>query len=775
MADGLPEDVLCHSCHGSEENNAPPQALGRENKESEEAFVIGAHQNHLKAGTLRKAVPCEECHVVPEDVNDDGHIDPLPAEVTFGQLARHDDTTPEWQRDKATCDDVYCHGATLRGGENKAPNWTITDGSEIACGSCHGNPPAAPHPKGERCYDCHKDTVNADGKIAVNKGKHINGVIDVIEMACNACHGSEKNNAPPVDTNGYTDTAEITIGAHQSHLRSSDWHLQLTCDACHVVPEEVTDPDHIETLPAEITWNALASSDNAAGVFDRASARCSGTYCHGATLMTGGLNIEPKWTVVNGTQAECGNCHGLPPGETHPQAGTLECHLCHGDVIGPQNAFIAPQRHINGTVDVDSEIACTNCHGNELNAAPPVDTLGLSDETLISVGAHQSHLISSNWHRTVLCEDCHKVPSDANDGHDDGVPAEMTFSTLASQDNANPSFNRPQETCTDTYCHGATLMTGGSNIAPKWTVVNGTQAECGNCHGLPPEETHPDSTDCQCCHGAVVNADLDFIAPQRHIDGTVDVANTHPDNYDDPQNHGMDAKLQVADCRECHGDSLTGGCSGVSCDTCHDSGWRQRCTFCHGGTDNQTGAPPEDLRNSNNSNVVYVGSHTAHVVGNNHMTYDCRHCHRKPTDVLSENHMFDNSPAKAEVHFSAGLSANGSYTSPRCDNLYCHGTGRINGDVSNFVGSINECDACHPYLNSSQSLWNQMSGEHGKHLHEGVKCYECHEEVTNSNGQIIGAQLHVNGEKDVRFLGVEYNGGTCNIRCHGEQHNNEEW
>ena len=34
----------------------------------------------------------------------------------------------------------------------------------------------------------------------------------------------------------------------------------------------------------------------------------------------------------------------------------------------------------------------------------------------------------------------------------------------------------------------------------------------------------------------------------------------------------------------------------MSCDDCHDEGWRTDCVFCHGGVDDTTGAPPEDIR-----------------------------------------------------------------------------------------------------------------------------------------------------------------------------------
>ena len=322
--------------------------------------------------------------------------------------------------------------------------------------------------------------------------------------------------------------------------------------------------------------------------------------------------------------------------------------------------------------------------------------------------------------------------------------------------------------------HGATLDAGGSLVTPKWTVVDGTQAAGGTCHDLPPGGDHPQSDDCACCHSDI-DADMSFTDPSKHINGVVSAAGNHPPGYDAPSRHGTDANLQVTDCRQCHGADLTGGCSPVTCDDCHPSGWRANCTYCHGGRDNTTSAPPEDIRNGINPATIPVGSHTAHVVGDNHMTYDCTQCHRKPSDVLSAGHAFDGSPGRAELSFSGGLSAGGAHIGPVCYNLYCHGNGRTTGDASTFAGTISSCDRCHPYLNSSGTQWGQMSGDHRKHLSEGVRCHDCHETVTSPSGQILNPELHVNGVKNVRFLGIDYFGGTCSVDCHGEEHESERW
>src|SRR5256885_1081945 len=130
----------------------------------------------------------------------------------------------------------------------------------------------------------------------------------------------------------------------------------------------------------------------------------------------------------------------------------------------------------------------------------------------------------------------------------------------------------------------------------------------------------------------------------------------HPPGWADSSTHGAAAKLVAEDCRGCHGTDLTGGTwnngtttvAAVSCDGCHTAGWRTNCVFCHGGTHDTTGAPPRDITGET-VNLVFL-KHQQHInAGTDHVAYDCVECHAKPTDALTPNHWFDNTPGWAEV------------------------------------------------------------------------------------------------------------------------------
>jgi predicted CxxxxCH...CXXCH cytochrome family protein len=119
-------------------------------------------------------VHCANCHRVPLTIDEATHIDgDNRAEVTFGMLATANGATPTW--DGKRCWGVYCHGATLKGGQWTNPEWLDKSGKAGRCGACHWTL----HPGGgEKCATCHPTTVAGDGSILPN-GTHLDGVLDV--------------------------------------------------------------------------------------------------------------------------------------------------------------------------------------------------------------------------------------------------------------------------------------------------------------------------------------------------------------------------------------------------------------------------------------------------------------------------------------------------------------------------------------------------------------------------------------------------------------------
>ena len=193
---GGPE--ACNTCHGDFNNPsliAPP--VDRNRKTDVTLASVGAHSSHLINLKIGPVVKCSDCHVVPTALNSPGHIDATSkAEVVL--TAKYSDyqvSTGLYDPSTIKCSNTYCHGnfsfskATSQWafayisdqivGENFQPTWNKVDGSQSACGTCHGLPPQG-HMEAELkgCGTCHTGVVDDHGKI-IDKTKHMNGKIDV--------------------------------------------------------------------------------------------------------------------------------------------------------------------------------------------------------------------------------------------------------------------------------------------------------------------------------------------------------------------------------------------------------------------------------------------------------------------------------------------------------------------------------------------------------------------------------------------------------------------
>ncbi|MBN2196071.1 MAG: CxxxxCH/CxxCH domain-containing protein [Polyangiaceae bacterium] len=415
-------------------------------------------------------------------------------------------------------------------------------------------------------------------------------------MRCSSCHGSAEDPAPPTAVNGSSNPAELGVGAHQAHLESS-LGRPVECAECHVVPSDLlTHPDPLNR-PAPVVFGSIATAAGAAPTWDRASATCASTYCHGATLPEAAIRTAPEWTRVDGTQKACTSCHGNPPGGVHPASSA--CENCHAAVAGPGGTITNAVLHIDGKVDVGRENSihptgyaspsahgpdtftaatdcrlchgaelqgtdiaigcdschqagwrsnCVYCHGGTLEAsgAPPVDLLGGTSTTSLGVGSHTEH-VSRTDHAAFACTECHPAVTDVmTPGHlFDGTPgrAEVDFGRGRSQAAA---YAAPG--CRDVYCHGTGLTAG--SVA---TFVPAAALTCDSCHpaatGSSGHVVHA-VLPCNTCHLDVVADRTTVKNPDLHVNGTVEVT--------------MTTGTYLAD---------TDTCSGSACHTTGDVTW----------------------------------------------------------------------------------------------------------------------------------------------------------------------------------------------------------
>lgn len=181
--------------------------------------------------------------------------------------------------------------------------------------------------------------------------------------SCNTCHGifgASPNDtitwAPPPDLLGQNDPSVVPVGAHAHHVNPTAVNSPYiggpySCSECHILPTAVDAPSHLDTLTAqaELVFGQIAT--NFGGVqpsWSHDDATCSGVYCHG-NFELGHPDNTALWINQDGTQIQCGICHGMPP--QPPHSDDDECYECHASVVNQNNEIIAPNLHVNGHVN----------------------------------------------------------------------------------------------------------------------------------------------------------------------------------------------------------------------------------------------------------------------------------------------------------------------------------------------------------------------------------------------------------------------------------------
>lgn len=372
----------CTTCHGSAARKgqaaaAPPTDLswGLDPK----ARGVGAHQKHLAASTKWAAITCDDCHLVPSVTRASGHLyddaaqtkTDFRAEVTFGSRAGLDGVTPSYDATKNTCS-VYCHGASFASlGQGATPKWT--EPASAKCGTCHNVPALF---GGADCSHCHQQTVVACkpgekdclttgtnmGTRFIKPEYHGDGIKPLgrkgNEGTCYSCHGTKDSaGAPGPDLRGNTDISAVTVGLHKIHNTAGSYRDAVPCTTCHVVPKTKEDKGHMDNdVPAEVVFSDLARGKLRSATldlkpsWDRTTATCSNTYCHG---LDGAKVTSWPWTKQLSPSLNCSSCHGMPPAKTltgGTHSTSTDCRTCHSKAYTSAGQ-LDPARHINGKVD----------------------------------------------------------------------------------------------------------------------------------------------------------------------------------------------------------------------------------------------------------------------------------------------------------------------------------------------------------------------------------------------------------------------------------------
>jgi predicted CxxxxCH...CXXCH cytochrome family protein len=575
----------------------------------------------------------------------------------------------------------------------------------------------------------------------------------ILTFECSTCHpagGTFGFDKPYTFPGGTTTTGGVivrsatgtscTVACHYpkgapAHEIAWNASAPLACTSCHAVT----------TLPpAHPTMSANASRS------DCEACHTLGTHTQGTVVL---VSHGSNWMNTASTEFHAYSANG----------GLESCKACHGaDLAGGRARGCGACHDQTSPTLVSWKVRCTMCHGgtDDQSGAPPRTTWGNTAD-VVRVGAHKTHLHPSSIAPAFPCAVCHVTPADAlSSAHiDGGGIAEVTFGGMAVIGTTPAPFDRANPTCANTYCHGANRI-GGTNKTPNWTRVGQGEAACGTCHGVPPGNPHPNVgsslTGCNPCHPDTMDAAGGIIPVAtggKHLDGAVQAAGGHTASWTDPTSpdfHAKSANSGLDGCKGCHGATLDGGMA-QACGNCHNrtlpvgvASWKTNCVMCHGGTDNQTGAPPKATW-GNAADAVRTGLHTVHLTSPKlKAPVACATCHVRPTDALTTGHIED---GIAEVKFSGIANqrvGTGTWNraSQSCTN-YCH-TATYGAPAQSPTWTSTtpaDCGTCHGNPPPAPHYTDQFCGQcHDSPLRY---CDLCHYPGQTTNPK------HINGVVEV--------------------------
>ncbi|TLM65613.1 MAG: CxxxxCH/CxxCH domain-containing protein [Deltaproteobacteria bacterium] len=708
-------------------------------------IATGSHAAHLAAGAT-----CASCHddaanPATETNPAAGHIDTnIDTDLALGY-------TQNKAKNSAftTCATASCHNDGRNSGLTAAWGTTLNN-----CSECHATAPTtgshSDHSALYACGTCHTGTTQGttagvghrDGNIdtAASTGlaaDKLNGSaftscgtsnchgsnspvwgtdLDTFD-ACTQCHGqmvaapaTEAQKAPGgsgVDTNGDSAATDAQVGAHQIHLNPTK-SKAVACVACHVVPATITAAGHIDSaLPAEITFGGLARGGlDGKAAFNPAS--CATTYCHdGSALKNGGTwdngTLAPVWTdsaFMQGTVADCDNCHGYPPAGAHP--ANSDCSVCHDVLNADDVTFTAAGKltHVDGIVQASGGDSCSDCHAADIDGAlngvhakhANVATF-LAGKT-ISGGGYGG----AGWYATTYtngqpmfgCGECH--PASEGVSHPlNGLNVDLdpagetpTAGSLKLKNTNGPAtptyLSRSSVTCNNVYCHSdAAGATPSYKLTPNW--YGGTvSGNCTDCHGNSP------TTNAHARHAVGIHYDT------LYDDDGVGLMATAPTG-----------KAASAGADAAHGNSLTSNTLG--CQSCHNStvavaynAANTLCGTCHSDTNTPV---------TGNEKAIISTTGSTHVNGLPDVVFATltgfkskSQLRNDITTVAELNNSWGRNngyKAVAGTSFDAGKAVVPGWNSgaKTCSTVDCH-----NGIVTPAwtSGSTGNCQACHTSL-----------------------------------------------------------------------------
>ncbi|MDA8105033.1 MAG: CxxxxCH/CxxCH domain-containing protein [Nitrospiraceae bacterium] len=434
-----------------------------------------------------------------------------------------------------------------------------------------------------------------------------------------------------------------------------------------------------------------------------------------------------------GFKATCGECHGGPPIVDAPVApnGLAWTNVTGSLTAGAHNAHV----NVKG-------IVCSACHYNSVASGPTHNTgkitMGFYNLGGTTQGGSYDGQVSANYDWTTT------------------GPATMVT-------------NSGTKTCSNVYCHGASMApNGGSDTTPVWS--DPSTAVCGTCHGATAANPPTRGS-----HGKHVTAYLNGYNYQCGL--------CHKDPSTDGSLH-VNNKSEVIFSAD---PKTTGGSYGGT-QTMLDAYGTCMNVYCHssvqssppGGSPIYRTTPAWGTNNSlgcggchmyaGGSYPPITGSHSKHFEYNWGYGAECSPCHNWNQANFDDYNCAapchangGTGPARRDLHANGAINVlfppmyGGAYDGSSnpgapygsCSNTYCHGN--FAGSGLNATPTWNDaasaaCGTCHAWTSG-----RSRGDSHYVHVDRmGYVCDLCHYDTT-SGSALKSSYYHVNGAADWHF------------------------
>jgi predicted CxxxxCH...CXXCH cytochrome family protein len=231
-------------------------------------------------------------------------------------------------------------------------------------------------------------------------------------------------------------------------------------------------------------------------------------------------------------------------------------------------------------------------------------------------------------------------------------------------------------------------------------------------------------------------------ATNRHIAGWV------------PAEHAPAAQENIASCKECHGEDLLGGISGVSCSSCHVNGISSLtgCTSCHG-------RPP----------AAVPGRFEGHKAHNAlpQVANVCDTCH-SGAGTGTQNHVNSVIDVLILSAYNAKSGAAVRNADGTCSSVSCHGGQTTPAWVAGAIDTNTQCTSCHAFGSTEYNSY--FSGQHDLHANAlRFACTRCHDttKLAASHFDNLNTTVMEGPAAATLNSSLTYTAGSCGPVCHG--------